>query len=129
MLGIPLRYLLKHPVSAAADLAADPLQIWTTLHDSFVAEREQRRSQCPHQSDHDWEQQLHQLLRDPWPCDAASRYLAPPDEVAVTEFGAANDAGSISTKRKLFITTSQRRLSFNTAIAALPACSASCGEA
>ena len=31
MLGIPLRYLLKHPVIAVADLAADPLQVWTTI--------------------------------------------------------------------------------------------------
>src|SRR5580704_1877313 len=74
MLGIPLRYLLKHPVSAATDLAADPLQIWTTMHDSFAAEREQRRPQCPYQSDHDWEQQLHESLEVPWPCDAVSEF-------------------------------------------------------
>jgi hypothetical protein len=42
MLGIPLRYLLKRPVIAVADLAADPLEIWTTIHDAYVAQREQR---------------------------------------------------------------------------------------
>ena len=28
MLGISLRYLLKHPVIGIADLAADPIEIW-----------------------------------------------------------------------------------------------------
>ncbi len=45
MLGIPLRYLLKHPIIALADLAADPLEIWTTIHDAYVHQREQRGPQ------------------------------------------------------------------------------------
>ncbi len=45
MLGIPLRYLLNRPVVALVDLAVDPLEIWTTIHDSYVAQREQRRPQ------------------------------------------------------------------------------------
>jgi hypothetical protein len=46
MLGIPLRYLLRHPVVAVVNLAADPFEIWTTIHDSYVAQGERRRSQC-----------------------------------------------------------------------------------
>jgi hypothetical protein len=37
MLGIPLRYLLKHPVISVADLAADPVEIWTTSADLRIA--------------------------------------------------------------------------------------------
>ena len=48
MLGLPLRYLLKHPVSGVADLAADPLEIWSTMYDDYVYMREQRepKFQC-----------------------------------------------------------------------------------
>ena len=67
MLGIPLRYLLKHPVIAVADLAADPLEIWTTIHDAYVALREQRGPQCRYESDDKWEQRLHEALGVPWP--------------------------------------------------------------
>jgi hypothetical protein len=74
MLGIPLRYLLKHPVIAVADLATDPLEIWTTIHDSYVAQREQRGPQCRYESDDNWEQQLHEALGVPWPCNAHSEF-------------------------------------------------------
>jgi hypothetical protein len=74
MLGIPLRYLLRNPVSAVADLAADPLEIWTTIHDAYVAEREQRRPQCQYEADDNWEQRLHEALGVPWPCNATSEF-------------------------------------------------------
>src|SRR5258706_16070962 len=74
MLGIPLRYLLKHPVIAAVDLAADPLEIWTTIQDIYLAEREQRRPQCQYESDGNWEQRLHQFLGVPWPCEVTSEF-------------------------------------------------------
>src|SRR5712672_2164822 len=74
MLGIPLRYLLKHPVIAIADLAADPLEIWTTIHDSYVARREQRGPQCRYESDDNWERRLHEALAIPWPCDATAEF-------------------------------------------------------
>jgi Methyltransferase domain len=74
MLGIPLRYLLKHPVIAVADLAADPLEIWTTIHDAYVAQREQRGPQCRYESDDNWEQRLHEALGVPWPCNATSEF-------------------------------------------------------
>jgi hypothetical protein len=74
MLGIPLRYLLKHPVLAVADLAADPLEIWTTIHDSYVAQREQRRPQYRYESDDNWEQRLHEALGVPWQCNATAEF-------------------------------------------------------
>jgi hypothetical protein len=42
MLGIPIRYLLRHPVIFVADLAADPVEVFMTVHDAYVAQREQR---------------------------------------------------------------------------------------
>jgi hypothetical protein len=40
MLGIPLRYLAKHPMSFA-DLAVDPVGLWMNIVDVYVAKREQ----------------------------------------------------------------------------------------
>ena len=74
MLGIPLRYLLKHPVMGVAELAADPLQTWMTIQDEYVAARERNRPQCPYQSDDHWERRLHDALGVPWPCQVASEF-------------------------------------------------------
>jgi hypothetical protein len=68
MLGVPLRYLLKHPLTALKDLAADPLEIWTTIQETYIAERELRRPQYPYQHDDTWECRLHERLGVPWPC-------------------------------------------------------------
>jgi Methyltransferase domain len=67
MLGLPLRYLLKHP-AAIADLAADPIQVWSTACDVYVAQREQRKPHCPYEANPVWEQWLHASLGAPWPC-------------------------------------------------------------
>jgi hypothetical protein len=74
MLGIPLRYLLKHPLVGVVDLAADPFETWTTILDSYVAERERRGPQCPYEADLGWEQQLHEVLGMRWPCDEAREF-------------------------------------------------------
>lgn len=74
MLGIPLRYLLKHPVAGLADLAADPLQVWTTIQDTYVAQREYRGPQCAYKSDDNWEQHLHHHIGVSWPCDCTSAF-------------------------------------------------------
>ena len=47
MLGIPVRYLLKHPVTGVADLLADPVETWTTVCESYVAKRERRDLNVP----------------------------------------------------------------------------------
>ena len=43
MLGIPLRYLMKHPLTGIADLAADPIETWTTVREAYAERREERR--------------------------------------------------------------------------------------
>jgi hypothetical protein len=73
MLGIPLRYLLRHPLSVA-DLAADPLQVLTNIGDVYVAQREQRGPQCSYVSDEGWERRLHDHLGVPWPCQSTSEF-------------------------------------------------------
>jgi hypothetical protein len=74
MLGVPLRYLLKHPIIGLADLATDPLQICTMIRDIYVAQREQRGPQCQYESDDNWEQRLHKFLSVPWPCKLTQEF-------------------------------------------------------
>ena len=74
MLGIPLRYLLKHPVTGIVDLAADPIEIWTTIREAYAEKYQEPRPQCPYEPDLGWEQQLHEALGVPWPCDEAQSF-------------------------------------------------------
>jgi predicted O-methyltransferase YrrM len=76
MLGIPLRYLLKHPISTVADIARDPRQTWATIQDEYVYARERRGPQCSYTPDADWEQRLHLDLGCPWPCPQAAEFWA-----------------------------------------------------
>jgi methyltransferase family protein len=73
MFGVPVRYLLKHPL-AAADLAADPLGVVSGARDIYIAQREQRGPQCPYQSDADWERRIHHHLGVAWPCPVAAEF-------------------------------------------------------
>jgi len=75
MFGIPLRYLLKHPVAGVVDLVADPIEIWTTIREACAEKHEERRPQCPYEPDLSWEQQLHEALGVAWPCDEAPEFL------------------------------------------------------
>jgi hypothetical protein len=74
MLGIPLRYVLKHPLRATADLAADPFEVLTTIHENIAEDREPRRPQYPYQHDRDWEQHLHEHIGVSWPCEVTSEF-------------------------------------------------------
>ena len=76
MLGIPVRYFLKHPVDTVTDIAADPLQLWMTVQDEYAAVREGSRPKCQYESDNHWEQRLHEALGVPWPCKQASEFWA-----------------------------------------------------
>ena len=71
MLGIPLRYLLRHPVRGTAVLAGAPREVLTRLHDEYVYRREGRRPQYRYEADDRWEQRLHDVLGVPWPCPLA----------------------------------------------------------
>jgi hypothetical protein len=74
MLGLPVRYFLKHPVTTVAHLAADPLQVWLTVQDEYAAVREASRPRCQYGFDPNWEQHLHEHLGAAWPCEAASEF-------------------------------------------------------
>lgn len=76
MLGIPLRYLLKHPVTGMSDLAADPIEALTTIRECYVEKREQRGPQCVYEADLGWEQRLHEALGIAWPCDESLEFSA-----------------------------------------------------
>ena len=73
MLGVPLRYLLKHPL-AAADLAVDPLDVVTRARDIYIAQREQRGPACQYVPDFDWERRFHEQIGASWPCSVASQF-------------------------------------------------------
>ena len=75
MLGIPLRYLLKHPMTGVADLAADPIETWITIREAILEKPEEGKPQCPYQPDLNWEQRLHQALGISWPCDETQEFL------------------------------------------------------
>lgn len=63
MLGIPIRYLLKHPIIGLADLAADPAEVWTAVVDAYVASRERHRPQCLYDITHNWEKLLQDAIK------------------------------------------------------------------
>jgi hypothetical protein len=67
MLGLPTRYLIKHPWAAVEPLK-DPLQIWLYVRDVYLAERSDRESRCSYACDSQWEQRLHEALGLAWPC-------------------------------------------------------------
>jgi hypothetical protein len=73
MLGIPLRYLLRHP-SALLDLAASPGEVWTNAADLYIEGRERRRPRYHYQPDDNWEARLHDYLGVQWPCQFASQF-------------------------------------------------------
>jgi hypothetical protein len=66
--------VLKHPLSAAADLAADPFEVLATVREYIAEEREPRRPQYPYQYDDDWERRLHEHIGVSWPCEVTSEF-------------------------------------------------------
>jgi len=73
MLGVPLRYLLKHPL-AARELAADPIDVFTRARDIYIAQRELRGPECRYEPAPDWEPRLHAYLGATWPCPLISEF-------------------------------------------------------
>jgi hypothetical protein len=73
MLGVPLRYLLKHPL-AAAELATDPIGVISRARDTYIAQRELAGPQCPYNSNADWERRFHNDLGVAWPCPRAAEF-------------------------------------------------------
>ena len=73
MLGIPIRYLLKHPL-VSVDLLAEPRETWTRIVEYYVSERERQRPDYPYQSHDHWETWLHEQLGIEYPCDAVAEF-------------------------------------------------------
>jgi hypothetical protein len=76
MLGLPLRYFLKHPLRAAAAITSEPLDIWTRVQDSYVAQRERPVPPDLYQAEDGWDRRMHEFLGVPWPCQASSEFPA-----------------------------------------------------
>lgn len=75
--GGRLGYMLKHPVSSVADLAADPLQTWMLIEDEYAAGRERAAQQWgKYEPNPDWEPRLHQSQSVPWPCGVDGEFWA-----------------------------------------------------
>jgi hypothetical protein len=74
MLGIPVRYLLKHPIHGLIDVASDPIQVVMTMRDYYIQERELRRPRCEYQSDQNWEPHMHKRLSMAWPCESRTEF-------------------------------------------------------
>ena len=76
MLGLPLRYFLRHPVRAAAAIMSEPLEIWTRVQESYVAYREPSAPPDLYRAEDGWDRKMHELLGVPWPCQASSEFPA-----------------------------------------------------
>ena len=74
MLGLPLHYLLKNPAVGMAVLAANPLEVWTRVKETYLAERELREPACQYEADETWERRLHEQLGVAWPCERSSEF-------------------------------------------------------
>jgi len=76
MLGLPLRYFLRHPLHAVAAITSEPLEIWTRVQESFVARRERPVPADLYGAEYGWERRMHELLGLQWPCPATSEFTA-----------------------------------------------------
>jgi hypothetical protein len=76
MLGLPLRYFLRHPVRAVAAVASEPLEMWTTLQETYAAQRERPVPPDLYQAEDGWDRRMHELLGVQWPCPATSEFTA-----------------------------------------------------
>jgi len=74
MLGLPLRYFLKHPVRAVAAITSEPLEIWTRVQESYKAQREPPVPPYLYRAEDGWDRRMHELLGVQWPCPASSEF-------------------------------------------------------
>jgi hypothetical protein len=74
MLGLPLRYWLKHPLAAVLDVTSNPAEIARTVRDWHAFEREQRRPLFDYEQNNDWELWMHRHLRAEWPCNLHAEF-------------------------------------------------------
>src|SRR5271167_3061996 len=74
MFGLPMRYFLSHPLRAAAAIASEPLELWSTLQQYYGAQHERLVPPDLYQAEEGWDRRMHELLGVPWPCVAASEF-------------------------------------------------------
>lgn len=74
MLGLPTRYFLRHPMRAVAAIAAEPLEMWTTLQQNYVKQHERLVPSDLYKAEEGWERRIHELLGVPWPCAETSEF-------------------------------------------------------
>jgi hypothetical protein len=71
---LPLSYLVKHPVVAFADAAADPMEVWINFQERYVDWHQRRRPPHRYESDSDWEHRLHDHLGVKYPCEFTAEF-------------------------------------------------------
>lgn len=76
MLGLPARYFLRHPLRAVAAISSEPLEIWTTVQEAYVARREHPVPADLYCAEDGWERRTHELLGLEWPCPARAEFTA-----------------------------------------------------
>jgi hypothetical protein len=74
VLRLPLRQWLKHPLTAVADIATNPLEIWTTIQGAYVESRERAQPRYRYEADDQWESRVHASMGAAWPCKATSEF-------------------------------------------------------
>lgn len=74
MLGLPMRYWMKHPGIAITDITMHPADVWSRVVASSDYRREQQRTPCDYKHDNHWEQWLHHQIGESWPCEFASDF-------------------------------------------------------
>src|SRR5689334_18491907 len=76
MLGLPVRYFLRHPARAVAAVTSEPLELLTTLKERYAAQRERPVPTHLYQADASWDRKMHEQLGLPWPCPASAEFAA-----------------------------------------------------
>ncbi len=75
MLGVSLSYLLKHPVTAVADVASDPVEVWIKFEEKYADWSAGRPpASYPYESDAEWEPRLHRHFGLDWPCPSTAEF-------------------------------------------------------
>ena len=74
MYGLPLRHYLKHPLRAVAAIASEPLEIWTTLQEGYLARHERPVPHGLYEAEDGWDRRMHEHLGLPWPCPATAEF-------------------------------------------------------
>lgn len=76
MLGIPLRYLTRHPLRGMRVLGGHPGETWGRIYEAYVYAAERRHGSHAYRAEPDWRAQLHAALAVPASCGVAEETAA-----------------------------------------------------